>query len=151
MISERTPKDFVKESYIDNNQKAIEIFSSFLIKRGYHVIDKEEDYWIDIEAEKEGQTLLFEVEMKSRVKFSDRGSFPFDTVSFLARKEKWKATPFWYCIICESTGFAVIANSDKIYKQRYRESINVNTKHRKGLDSFYRVPKEECYFVKVRS
>lgn len=148
---EKKPGDFVKESYLDNNEKAIKIFSSFLTKKGYQIIDKEEDYWIDIEATKENNTLLFEVEMKSKVKFSDRESFPFNTVSFLARKEKWKSTPFWYCIICESTGFAVIANSDKIYKKRYKQNINVNTKHRKGLDSFYRVPKEECYFVNVSS
>lgn len=148
---EQKPGAFVKESYLANNEKAINIFSSFLIKRGYEIIDKEEDYWIDIEATKENNTFLFEVEMKSRVRFTDKQSFPFDTVSFLARKEKWKSTPFWYCIICESTGFAVIANSDKIYKEKYRENVNVDTKHRKGLDAFYRVPKEECYFVKVTS
>jgi len=143
------PSDFVKSSYEKNNDLAVKAVSIWLEKKGYSIVDKDEDYWIDIEAKKEGTTLLFEAEVKSNVVFTHRESFPFSTVSFLARKAKWKDTPFWYVILCPSTGYAVIAHSSWIFKNEYLMSIDVNTSDRKGTDTFYRVPKSECLFKKI--
>lgn len=145
----KKPSDFVKSSYDKNNAIAVEAVSKWLEKKGYSIINKEEDYWVDIEAEKEGKTLLFEAEVKSNISFTTRQSFRFNTVSFLARKAKWKDTPFWYVILCPSTGYAIIAHSSWIFKDEYIENVNVNTSDRKGMDKFYRVPKSVCFFKKI--
>lgn len=145
----KKPSEFVKSSYDKNNSLAIDMVSDFLVNKGFSIVDKKEDYWIDIEAKKEGETLLFEAEVKSRVKFTSRDSFPFKTVSFLARKLKWKETPFWYVIVCPDTKYAIFAKSEDIFKDEYIENINVNTSDRKGMDKFYIVPKSVCYFKKI--
>ena len=145
----KKPSEFVKSSYDKNNSLAIDMVSDFLVNKGFSIVDKKEDYWIDIEAKKEGATILFEAEVKSRVKFTSRDSFPFKTVSFLARKSKWKETPFWYVIVCPDTKYAIFAKSEDIFKDEYIENINVNTSDRKGMDKFYRVPKSVCYFKKI--
>ena len=145
----KKPSEFVKSSYDNNNSLAIDMVSDFLVNKGFSIVDKEEDYWIDIEAEREGETLLFEAEVKPRVRFTSRDSFPFKTVSFLSRKSKWKETPFWYVIVCPDTKYAIFAKSEDIFKDKYIENINVNTSDRKGMDKFYRVPKSVCIFKKI--
>ncbi len=142
---------FVMESYIENNDYAINIMKMFLLKHGYKIKEKlYEDYDIDILAEKNNKEFLFEVEIKTGYSFTTRESFRFNTVSFLARKEKWKNTQFYYVIICKETDYALVANSDKIFKNEYKENININTYYRNGKDSFYRVPKEMCKFFKIK-
>lgn len=143
------PSDFVKSSYEKNNDLAVKAVSGWLEKKGYTIVEKDEDYWIDIEAKKENTTLLFEAEVKQRVDFTDRHSYPYPTVSFLARKAKWKSTPFWYVIFCPSTGYAIIAHSSWIFKDEYFIHIEVKTLERRGLDKFYRVPKSICMFKKI--
>jgi len=143
---------FVKESYDTNNDFAIDIVKNFLIKKGYVIKEKvSEDYGIDISAEINGVEKLFEVEVKTGYGFTDRNSFRFDTVSFLARKEKWsKNYSFFYIIICKETNWALVAKSEDIFKEEYKQSLNINTKYRKGQDLFYRVPKEYCSFFCIR-
>ena len=75
----KKPSDFVKSSYDKNNAIAVEAVSKWLEKKGYSIINKEEDYWVDIEAEKEGKTLLFEAEVKSNISFTTR---QFDLIRF---------------------------------------------------------------------
>lgn len=143
---------FVKESYDINNSFAIDILSNFLISNGYTIEEKlEEDFDVDIIAFKDGKKKLFEVEVKTGYSFTDKESFRFDTVSFLARKEKWnKDSGFLYVIICKETDWALVAHSSNIFKEEYKEKLTINTEHRKGRDVFYRVPKELCRFFKIR-
>jgi hypothetical protein len=78
-------------------------------------------------------------------------TFPFPTVSFLARKKKWKDIGFWYIIVCKETNYALVANSNDIFKDEYLETLNINTEERQGKDYFYRVPKNKCKFFKIRN
>jgi hypothetical protein len=143
---------FVKDSYDNNNDFAINIVQNFLINKGYTITTKIiEDYNIDIEAKKDNITKLFEVEVKTGYKFTNRESFKFNTVSFLARKKKWNINKgFFYIIICKETDWALVAKSEDIFKNEYKESLQINSYYRKGNDEFYRVPKELCKFFKIR-
>ena len=143
---------FVKDSYDNNNDFAINIVQNFLINKGYTITTKIiEDYNIDIEAKKNNITKLFEVEVKTGYQFTNRESFKFNTVSFLARKKKWNTNKgFFYIIICKETDWALVAKSEDIFKNEYKESLQINTQYRKGNDEFYRVPKELCVFFKIK-
>jgi len=142
---------FVKESYDKNNEFAITIVKNFLKKEGYVVIEKEEDYKVDIIATKNNEEKLFEVEVKTGYSFTDNNSFRFPTVSFLARKKKWNiGKGFLYIIVCKETDWGLVAHSSDIYKDEYKENLTINTHHRKGKDEFYRVPKDKCKFFKIR-
>jgi hypothetical protein len=85
--------------------------------------------------------------MKSKRPWTSREDFPFPSVSFLSRKEKWKEHHFWYVIICKETKAAIFCNSDIIFKENYKQKLYIKTNDRTGLDNFYRVPKQLCIFV----
>jgi hypothetical protein len=144
--------NFVQESYDENNSFAIEILSKHLISKGYSIEEKlKEDFDVDIIAFKDGKKKLFEVEVKTGYSFTDRESFKFNTVSFLSRKEKWNhGNGFLYVIICKETDWALVAHSSDIFLEEYKEKITIDTKHRKGYDYFYRVPKQKCKFFKIK-
>ncbi len=139
---------FVKDSYDKHNEWAIEKVSQYLKHRGYVIHDKsEEDYGIDIVAEKNGKIINVEAEAKEEYPWQDIESFKFPTVSFLARKRKWKATNFWYFIVCRETDAMLVGNSDVIFRDEYLEHAHINKGGRNGSDSFYRVPKELLMFI----
>jgi hypothetical protein len=94
---------------------------------------------------------MFEAEVKTGRSFTTMDTFPFPTVSFLARKKKWKDIGFWYIIVCKETNYALVANSNDIFKDEYLETLNINTEERQGKDYFYRVPKNKCKFFKIRN
>lgn len=143
------PHKFVQRSYNINNQSGIGKFTPFLESKGFTVPDKEEDYNVDIFAYRNGKEYRFEIEIKN-VEFTTRDTFPFDTVSFLGRKEKYhKDQPFWYVIISPKTNWFLICNSENIYKEDYKEVVHIDTLYRKGDDNFYRVPKELCHFKQL--
>ena len=140
-------RKFVKESYDENDSFGKEIMIEVLKARGYNVLEKPEDFGIDLVAERSGVVEFFEVEVKHNYPWTSREDFPFDTVSFLGRKKKWEEDNFWYCIICAETKAIIIANSKGIYKDEYAEIRNISTSQRNGKDKFYRVPKDKCWFV----
>lgn len=141
-------RKFVAESYADNDLIGKQLLIAYLVSKG-HIIKEEtfdEDYGIDIVTEHNGQRYLFEVEMKDKYDFTDEETFPFETVSFLGRKEKWKNRKYFYCIISTKTKAAIFCDSDTIFNEEYKQVIHIETYNRQGLDSFYRVPKDLCQF-----
>ena len=140
---------FVKESFDINDSLGKSLLTDYLERRGHDVYDNPDKYGIDLYSWKNDKKLWWEVEMKTKRPWNTEKDFPFDSVSFLARKEKWKDTDFWYCIICKETGAALMCHSTIIFKDEYKEKIYINTYHRKGSDVFYRVPKKYCIFVKA--
>jgi len=148
-IKKTKPSKFRQDSYNRHNEWGISRIKTLLKKKGYNIIQKEEDFGIDIKADKNGLIYLFEVETKTGYPFKDKKSFKFETVSFLARKSKWVSTPFWYIIICKETESLVCCNSDVIFKEKYKEKIAINSYERKGVDEFYRVPKDLCYWYQL--
>jgi len=140
-------RKFNQEDYDRCDTYAKEKVMHYLSEYGHKIIQSEEDYKHDIITEKNGHTFYFEVEVKTNYPFTDRGTFPFPTVSFLGRKERLhKIHPFYYLIVCWETDCVVMCHSDDIYKEKYKESIFINTSSRYGSDEMYRVPKEFCTF-----
>lgn len=136
---------FVQESYDANDALAKEMLINFLERRGHVIVSHVEDYGIDITTEKDAMLWFFEAEMKIGRPWTTMDDFPFDTVSFLGRKKKW--ADYYYFIICRETGAALFCHCEDIYKDEYKQVININSPGRKGKDVFFRVPKEKCIFV----
>ena len=141
-------RKFVQESYNENNLLAKQILVAYLSNKN-HVIKPEtfeENYGVDIVTEWNGKQYLFEVEMKHGYDFTSKENFPFKTVSFCGRKDKWKKLNYEYCIINKNNYAAIFCNSENIFKEEYREKLYINTEHRQGEDMFYRVPLDFCIF-----
>lgn len=139
----KTPKDFIPASYSRSNTWAIKQVENLLKHQGYAITPKDEDYSLDIIAVKNSIEEFYEVETKTNRPFTNQHDFPFDTVSFLARKEKWKATGFWYVIVCRETCAYIKCHSSLIFQDKFREILDLKTApERSGKDVFYRVPKE---------
>jgi hypothetical protein len=141
-------RKFVQESYNQNNLLAKQILVAYLVSKN-HIIKPDsfkENYGVDIVTEWKGEEYLFEVEMKQGYNFVDKKTFPFKTVSFCGRKEKWKNLNYEYCIINKNNYAAIFCNSSSIFKDEYKENLYINTEHRQGQDMFYRVPVDLCSF-----
>lgn len=143
-------RKFNQKSYNQYDSKAKQLITKWLINKNYQIIQEKETYQHDIIAELNNKKTFFEVEIKIGYPFTNKESFKFNTVSFLGRKEKLHLLhPFIYIIICEETNWALAANSNIIYQNKYKENISVNTKNRKGNDQMFRIPKELCSFFKI--
>ena len=143
---------FVQESYDSNDEWGKQIVIEFLASRGFEIIPKEEDYGVDIEARHiaRGHILKFEVEVKHRYPWTCIDDFKFDSVSFLGRKKKWAVGQgFCYFIVCAETKAIIACHSEEIYQDKHKEFAYINTAHRKGNDELYRVPKQECSWLKI--
>lgn len=138
---------FNQKSFDDNDAIGKELLMAFLRSVGHEISENCDIYGIDFFSEFKGKKYYWEVEMKSRRPWTTREDFPFESVSFLQRKEKWKETPFWYVIICKETNAAIFCKSSIIFNEKYKEKVRIFTQDRKGIDNFYRVPKELCIFV----
>ena len=142
--------EFSPHQYKVNNEWGISRVITHLKRKGFEIIEKEEeDYQIDIEAVKDGKTYYYEAEVKTGYPFTDADTFKFPTVSFLGRKKKYheRCGGFYYAIVCRETECLLYCHSSVIYQEEFREIRTINTKHRKGKDEFYRVPKHLCTFV----
>ena len=140
--------EFNEDDYSKYDKAAKERLCSFLQARGHKIVDKEENYSIDITSELNGKTHYFEVEFKVKYPFTCQNDFKFESVSFLGRKSKYPFS-FYYVILCFETSGAVYCKSEHIFKDEYCEKTEANRNSTKGLDIFYRVPKEKCKFFQV--
>ena len=147
--------EYSKHQYEVNNKWGIDRITSYLKSRGFNVHDKaEEDYDVDIIADKGGHTFKYEAEVKTGYSFTCKEDYRFDTVSFLGRKKKYHTrnkNGFYYCIVCKETESIVYCHSSDIYKDEYKIIRQINTSHRQGTDEFYLVPKNICSFVNMSS
>lgn len=145
-------RKFSQSSYDLYDQSTKDIWISFIKKHGFSITKDEEDYMVDIEAEKDGLVYYFEIESKHGYRFYDEQSFPFDTVSFAGRKKRLcDYFPFWYIIINPETMTAISCHSNVIFNEEYTESLNINSRDRSGMDEFYRVPKQKCKFINLNN
>jgi hypothetical protein len=138
---------FNQKSFDDNDAVGKQLLMAFLRPKGHIISENCDKYGVDLVSVRDGKVYVWEVEMKARRPWTNREDFPFPSVSFLSRKEKWKGTPFWYVIICKETSAAIFCNSDIIFEENYKEKLYIKTNDRKGFDNFYRVPKDLCIFV----
>jgi len=148
-MSKFAARKFNQDSYNTNDAYGKQVVKDWLNTQEWvsEIID-EEDFGVDLEAvDHNGKSQFFEAEVKGNYPWTDQESFPFNTVSFLGRKEKWKEKGFYYVLVCAETKALCIAHSSEIFKEEFREVRRINTGHRKGLDAFYRVPKELCRWI----
>ena len=145
--------EFIQESYNTNDKYAKNILIPYLIKiRKHKIVSEEENYEHDIISKKNGKLFYWEVEMKHNYPFTCERDFKFSTVSFLHRKKRLhNIHHFFYVIICGETDFALVCNSNDIFKEEYVENFNIYSYDRKGYDEFYRVPKNKCKFFKIKN
>jgi hypothetical protein len=145
MDNRKIPYKFVKNSYDRSDQWAITKVKEHLIQNGYEIINKiTEDYDLDIKAVKDEVVDYFECETKTGYSFTGRDDFRFQTVSFLARKRKWADVGFWYLIVCRETLAYVKCHSTVIFQDKFLEKLDIDSQERRGIDTFYRVPKDLC-------
>jgi hypothetical protein len=138
---------FIQESYDTYNQKGIKLLSDYLVSKGYEIVPKKEDFNIDIVAHRNGDTRLFEAEMKKDISITTPEAF-YKTVSFLSRKKKFaEKNWFIYFIISNRNSGAIWASSDVIFKEKHRVQKYISKDGRQGYEDFYEVPRELCTFV----
>jgi len=144
-----TARKFQQNQYDKCDSISKKVFVEFIENRGHTIVSKEEDYNHDIVTEKDGTYHYFELETKRGYPFRGRESFPFQSVSFLGRKKRLhEIKHFHYIILCWETKYAVGCHSSDIFLEKYAQERHLSNKERNGLDRFYRVPKNKCYFFK---
>jgi hypothetical protein len=151
MDNRKIPYKFVKQSYDRSDQWAIAKVKEHLVKNGYEIVEKgAEDYDLDIKAVKDGLVEYYECETKTGYSFTGRDDFSFATVSFLARKKKWAEVGFWYLIVCRETLAYIKCHSAVIFQDKFIEQLDINSQERRGVDTFYRVPKNLCEWSNLK-
>ena len=145
-------RTFNQESYNENDEYAKKKITKFLIQRGHKVIQDKEDYNHDLITKRNEIKFYFEFEVKRNYPFTNRKDYKFNSVSFLGRKIRLHdIKPYYYMILCYETDCIVFCHSSKIFKDEYKETLNLNTFDRKGNDQMYRVPIDECNFINITS
>lgn len=138
---------FRQDDYDKFNDISIKKVCNYLIKKGFSVPDKEEDYNIDIIAYKNNVQYRIEVEVRTKLNWNSEKDFPYSTVSFLGRKEKYsKSNIFWYFLVSNDINNFLFCRSDYIFQEQFKVCIQVNTDKRYGIDIAYHVPKQLCNF-----
>jgi len=138
---------FRQDDYNKYNDVSIKKVSDYLIKKGFIVPQKNEDYDIDIIAYKNNIEYRIEVEVRTKLNWTSEKDYPFDTVSFLGRKEKYsKPNMFWYFLVSNDINNFLFCRSDYIFNKQYQIKKQVDTNKRYGIDIAYHVPKQLCKF-----
>lgn len=121
-----------------------EIVKAYLLDHGHIIVPNPDRYGVDLYSDKNGKLYRWEVEVKTKIKWTSQQDYPYDTVSFLGRKEKWTEFPFWYCIVCAKTSEILFAYSQQIYHKEFE--VNKYIGERSEVQRFYHVPKHLCYW-----
>lgn len=138
---------FRQDDYDKFNDTSIKKVCDYLIEKGFSVPDKEEDYDIDIIAYKNNVQYRIEVEVRTKLNWNSEKDFPYSTVSFLGRKEKYsKSNIFWYFLVSNDINNFLFCRSDYIFQEQFKVCIQVDTDKRYGIDIAYHVPKQLCNF-----
>lgn len=122
-----------------------DVVRAFLTNTGHVIVDNPNKYGIDLFSDKGGKLYRWEVEVKTGQSWSSADTFPYNTVSFLGRKEKWSSFPYWYCIVCAATEAICFAHSDVIFQEEFKVEKFIG--ERDEVQRFYHVPKELCYWT----
>jgi hypothetical protein len=150
MNTEFKARGFNKQSYKSNDEPAKKLLIEFLKRNNHEIKRANENFEHDLITAKDNNFFIWEVEMKIGYKFTTKDTYQFNTVSFLGRKLRLhKIKPFFYVIICKETKWALMAHSNDIFINEYRELISVHVKDRTGNDEVYHVPKTKCKFFNL--
>jgi len=139
--------EFRQDDYNKYNDVSIKKVCDYLIKKNFSVPYKDEDYDIDLIAYKNNIEYRIEVEVRTKLNWTSEKDYPFDTVSFLGRKEKYsKPDMFWYFLVSNDINNFLFCRSNYIFNKQYQVIKQVDTNKRYGIDTVYHVPKQLCNF-----
>lgn len=122
-----------------------QVVKEYLGERGHIIVPNPDRYGIDLYSDKDGKLYRWEVEVKTAVHWTNEEDFPYNTVSFLGRKEKWKEFGFYYCIVCSKSRAILMCHSDVIFRDVFKVEKYIG--ERSEVQRFYHVPKDLCWFV----
>ena len=138
---------FRQDDYNKYNDLSIKKVSGYLIKKGFNVPYKEEDYDIDIIAYKNNIEYRIEVEVRTKLNWTSEKDYPYSTVSFLGRKRKYcKSKDFWYFLVSNDINNFLFCKSNYIFNTEYQVVKEIDTNKRYGIDITYHVPKQLCNY-----
>lgn len=134
-----TPKEFSQSLY-DANDDAKHQVIAWLEERGFMAWVNEDQYGIDVQALRMGKQYVFEVEVKHN--WGD-GGFPFDSVHFPLRKNKFAAEEgAWFVMLNRSRTQMLL-----VCGEVFRESkvVRKATKYTED-EEFVEIPLSRCIF-----
>lgn len=148
-------RKFDQESYNVNDDYARLTLSNYLKNKGYTIKSNlsVEDYKCDIIAEKDGETVRFEVQVAT-AKWTSREDFPYDKVNFAERKRKILENEgdFFY-VIMNKDGYALCARGSEIYDPQTSQVKSMWSRRdngAEGMDFYFRLDKNKVSFFKIK-
>lgn len=142
-------RDFDYKTYFQTDQQAKDIFTKYLQNKAYTIDSTEETYGSDVIASKNGESVLFELEI-SQMDFN-KDNWPFPFVHFLGRKERYykEEGDFHYVLISKNGEYALTAKASEIYKEENYRTKECSRNGITGVDEFFELPKSQVKFFKL--
>lgn len=134
-----TPKEFSQSLY-DANDDAKHQVIAWLEERGFMAWVNEDQYGIDVQALRMGKQYVFEVEVKHN--WGD-GGFPFDSVHFPLRKNKFAAEDNAWFVMLNRSRTQMLLVSGAVFRES--KVVRKATKYTED-EEFVEIPLSRCIF-----
>ena len=134
-----TPKEFSQSLYDDNDDAKYQIIA-WLEERGFMAWVNEDQYGIDVQALRMGKQYVFEVEVKHNW---DEQGFPFDTVHFPLRKQKFAGEEGAWFVMLNADRTQALFVSGAVFMQS--PTVRKRTRHTDD-EEFAEIPISRCIF-----
>lgn len=134
-----TPKEFSQSLY-DANDDAKHQVIAWLEERGFMAWVNEDQYGIDVQALRMGKQYVFEVEVKHN--WGD-GGFPFDSVHFPLRKNKFAAEEGAWFVMLNRSRTQMLLVSGEVFRES--KVVRKATKYTED-EEFVEIPLSRCIF-----
>lgn len=123
-------KKFSKSLY-ENNDNAKNIVIKWLENQNYKAEVNPDVYGIDLLAEKNGVTYGYEVEVKHNWTTDD---FPFDTIHFSARKQKYIAENSFFAMLNSKRNMMLVVDYDALKEAKMVAKNTIYTTNEKFIE-----------------
>lgn len=133
-------KPFDKALY-DQDDQAKLVVVGFLETRRFDAWVNEDQFGVDVLADRDGERWQFEVEVKHGWSGED---FPFGSLHYAARKLKWAHEPrTWYCTLNDEWDRMLVVSGEVLMMCDvvFKDTIYTTD------EPFIEVPLEECWMV----
>jgi hypothetical protein len=134
-----TPKEFSQSLYDDNDDAKYQIIA-WLEERGFMAWVNEDQYGIDVQALKMGKQYVFEVEVKHNW---NQDGFPFDTVHFPLRKQKFAGEEGAWFVMLNADRTQALFVSGAVFMQS--PTVRKRTRYTDD-EEFVEIPISRCIF-----
>lgn len=134
-----THKEFSQSLY-DANDDAKHQVIAWLEERGFMAWVNEDQYGIDVQALRMGKQYVFEVEVKHN--WGD-GGFPFDSVHFPLRKNKFAAEDNAWFVMLNRSRTQMLLVSGEVFRES--KVVRKATKYTED-EEFVEIPLSRCIF-----